>query len=59
MRRPVVITDESGESIGIRAMVMLPMTYDHQVVDGADAGRFMTTVRDRLETADFEADLEL
>ena len=59
VRRPVVITDESGESIGIRAMVMLPMTYDHQVVDGADAGRFMTTVRDRLETADFEADLEL
>ncbi|MDN6405755.1 2-oxo acid dehydrogenase subunit E2, partial [Corynebacterium sp.] len=43
----------------IRSMVYLPLTYDHQVIDGADAGRFLTTVRDRLENVDFTADLEL
>ncbi|WP_426706678.1 2-oxoglutarate dehydrogenase, E2 component, dihydrolipoamide succinyltransferase [Corynebacterium auriscanis] len=59
VRRPVVLSEDGGESIGIRSMVLLPMTYDHQVIDGADAGRFMSTVRDRLENGDFEADLEL
>ena len=58
-KRPVVVTEEGTDAIGIRQMVFLPMTYDHQIVDGADAGRFMTTVRDRLETADFEYDLDL
>ena len=53
------MTEEGTDAIGIRQMVFLPMTYDHQIVDGADAGRFMTTVRDRLETADFEYDLDL
>ena len=42
-----------------KRQVLLPLTYDHQIVDGADAGRFMTTVRDRLETANFEGDLDL
>ena len=59
VRRPVVLSEDGGESIGIRSMVFLPMTYDHQVIDGADAGRFMSTVRDRLENGDFEPDLEL
>ena len=58
-KRPVVVTEEGTDAIGIRQMVFLSMTYDHQIVDGADAGRFMTTVRDRLETADFEYDLDL
>lgn len=58
-KRPVVVTDEGVDSIAIRQMAYLPFTYDHQVVDGADAGRFVTTIKDRLETADFEADLQL
>jgi pyruvate dehydrogenase E2 component (dihydrolipoamide acetyltransferase) len=60
VKRPVVVTDESGsESIGVRSMCYLPMTYDHRLVDGADAGRFLTTVKHRLEEASFEADLGL
>ena len=59
VRRPVVLSEDGGESIAIRSMVYLPMTYDHQVIDGADAGRFLSTVRDRLENGDFEPDLEL
>ena len=58
-KRPVVVTDEGVDSIAIRQMSYLPFTYDHQVVDGADAGRFITTLKDRLETADFESDLDL
>ncbi|BAU96538.1 dihydrolipoamide acetyltransferase [Corynebacterium suranareeae] len=59
VKRPVVITEDGIDSIAIRQMVFLPLTYDHQVVDGADAGRFLTTIKDRLETANFEGDLEL
>ncbi|MFZ2177950.1 MAG: 2-oxoglutarate dehydrogenase, E2 component, dihydrolipoamide succinyltransferase [Rhodococcus sp. (in: high G+C Gram-positive bacteria)] len=60
VKRPVVVTDESGsESIGVRSMCYLPLTYDHRLVDGADAGRFLTTVKQRLEEAAFEADLGL
>ncbi|WP_043649310.1 2-oxoglutarate dehydrogenase, E2 component, dihydrolipoamide succinyltransferase, partial [Nocardia thailandica] len=60
VKRPVVVTDETGgESIGVRSMVYLPLTYDHRLIDGADAGRFLTTIRHRLEEAAFEADLGL
>ncbi|MCK7676968.1 2-oxoglutarate dehydrogenase, E2 component, dihydrolipoamide succinyltransferase [Corynebacterium sp. CCM 9186] len=59
VKRPVVVTDEGVDAIAVRQMVFLPMTYDHQVIDGADAGRFMTTVRDRLEAGNFIEDLEL
>ena len=59
VQRPIVLTEDGAAAIAIRHMVMLPMTYDHQVIDGADAGRFLSTVKDRLEKADFEADLEL
>ena len=59
VKRPVVITEDGIDSIAIRQMVFLPLTYDHQVVDGADAGRFLTTIKDRLETANFEGDLQL
>ena len=58
-KRPVVITEDGQDAIAIRQMCYLPFTYDHQVVDGADAGRFVTTIKDRLETADFESDLGL
>ncbi|WP_407441539.1 2-oxoglutarate dehydrogenase, E2 component, dihydrolipoamide succinyltransferase, partial [Rhodococcus sp. (in: high G+C Gram-positive bacteria)] len=60
VKRPVVVTDETGnESIGVRSMCYLPLTYDHRLIDGADAGRFLTTIKHRLEEAAFEADLGL
>ncbi|MDV8001902.1 2-oxoglutarate dehydrogenase, E2 component, dihydrolipoamide succinyltransferase, partial [Rhodococcus sp. IEGM 1408] len=59
VRRPVVDADADGESIAIRSMGFLPMTYDHRLIDGADAGRFLTTVKDRLQKAEFEGDLGL
>jgi 2-oxoglutarate dehydrogenase E2 component (dihydrolipoamide succinyltransferase) len=59
-KRPVVITDENGDdTIAIRSMMYLALTYDHRLVDGADAGRFLTTVKNRLEEGAFEADLGL
>ena len=60
VKRPVVVTDEDGdETIAIRSMVYLALTYDHRLVDGADAGRFLTTVKHRLQEGAFEADLGL
>ncbi|WP_342320076.1 2-oxoglutarate dehydrogenase, E2 component, dihydrolipoamide succinyltransferase [Corynebacterium mayonis] len=58
-KRPVIVTEDGIDSIAIRQMCYLPFTYDHQLVDGADAGRFITTIKDRIETGDFEADLDL
>ncbi|MDK8586321.1 2-oxoglutarate dehydrogenase, E2 component, dihydrolipoamide succinyltransferase [Corynebacterium kefirresidentii] len=58
-KRPVVVNENGQDAIAIRQMCYLPFTYDHQVVDGADAGRFITTIKDRLQTADFQADLEI
>ncbi|QPK82715.1 2-oxoglutarate dehydrogenase, E2 component, dihydrolipoamide succinyltransferase [Corynebacterium qintianiae] len=58
-KRPVVVTENGVDAIAIRQMTYLPFTYDHQLVDGADAGRFITTVRDRIETGNFEDDLGL
>jgi 2-oxoglutarate dehydrogenase E2 component (dihydrolipoamide succinyltransferase) len=60
VKRPRVVVDENGnESIGVRSVCYLPLTYDHRLVDGADAGRFLTTVKRRLEEGAFEADLGL
>jgi len=60
VKRPVVVTDSlGGDTIAIRSMCYLPLTYDHRLVDGADAGRFLTTIKQRLEQAAFEADLGL
>jgi pyruvate dehydrogenase E2 component (dihydrolipoamide acetyltransferase) len=60
VKRPVVIDDGSGGStIAIRPMVYLALSYDHRVVDGADAARFLTTMKTRLEEGAFEADLGL
>ena len=60
VKRPVVIpTQDGSEAIAVRDMVYLPLTYNHQLVDGADAGRFLQTIKTRLEDANFEADLGL
>jgi 2-oxoglutarate dehydrogenase E2 component (dihydrolipoamide succinyltransferase) len=60
VKRPRVIADEYGnESIGVRSVCYLPLTYDHRLIDGADAGRFLTTIKRRLEEGAFEADLGL
>ncbi|MEI6364101.1 MAG: 2-oxoglutarate dehydrogenase, E2 component, dihydrolipoamide succinyltransferase [Actinomycetes bacterium] len=60
VKRPMVITDEYGsESIAIRSMVYLSLTYDHRLVDGADAARFLVAIKTRLETGDFESELGL
>ncbi len=55
VKRPVVIDDANlGETIAVRYMVYLSLTYDHQLVDGADAGRFLQDVKQRLESGQFE-----
>lgn len=60
VKRPVVITDASGaDVIAVRQMVYLALTYDHRLVDGADAARFLSAVKARLEEGAFEADLGL
>ncbi|WP_434619325.1 2-oxoglutarate dehydrogenase, E2 component, dihydrolipoamide succinyltransferase [Arthrobacter sp. A5] len=60
VKRPVVITGVDGDdTIAIRSMMYLSLTYDHRLVDGADAGRFLQTLRARLEEGSFEADLGL
>ena len=59
VKRPVIVTEDGIDSIAIRQMCYLPFTYDHQLIDGADAGRFVTTIKDRIEEGDFEADLDI
>ena len=60
VKRPVVMEDPAlGEVITVRSMVYLALTYDHRLIDGADAARFLTTVKDRLEEGAFEAELGL
>lgn len=57
-KRPVVVTDAEGnESIAIRSMVYLALSYDHRHIDGADASRYLTDVKARLESGAFEANL--
>ncbi|MFT4298092.1 MAG: 2-oxoglutarate dehydrogenase, E2 component, dihydrolipoamide succinyltransferase, partial [Aeromicrobium sp.] len=58
VKRPVVVTDELGnDSIAVRSVAYLALTYDHRIIDGADAGRFLTAVKQRLEAGSFEAEL--
>jgi 2-oxoglutarate dehydrogenase E2 component (dihydrolipoamide succinyltransferase) len=60
VKRPMVVKgDDGGESIAIRSMVYLGLSYDHRVVDGADAARFLVTLKERLEGGAFESDLGL
>ncbi len=56
-KKPVVVTHNGDDSIAIRQTVFLALSYDHRIVDGADAARFLTMVKDRLEAGDFDADL--
>jgi pyruvate dehydrogenase E2 component (dihydrolipoamide acetyltransferase) len=60
VKRPVVVkAEDGGETIAIRSMVYLALSYDHRIVDGADAARFLVTLKDRLEAGQFESDLGL
>jgi len=60
VKRPMVVKGaDGGETIAIRSMVYLALSYDHRIVDGADAARFLTTLKERLESGNFEADLGL
>ncbi|MGW7210811.1 2-oxo acid dehydrogenase subunit E2, partial [Streptomyces sp. NPDC054837] len=54
VRRPAVVHDGDEEFIGVRELVHLSLSYDHRLVDGADAARYLTTVKKIIETAAFE-----
>ncbi|WP_375400323.1 2-oxoglutarate dehydrogenase, E2 component, dihydrolipoamide succinyltransferase [uncultured Amnibacterium sp.] len=56
-RKPLVVKADGGEAIAIRSTVYLALSYDHRIVDGADAARFLVSVKQRLEAGDFAADL--
>ncbi|GAA4286148.1 2-oxoglutarate dehydrogenase, E2 component, dihydrolipoamide succinyltransferase [Georgenia daeguensis] len=60
VKRPAVVKDAEGnDTIGIRSIIYLSLTYDHRLVDGADAGRFLSTVKARLEEGAFDAEVGL
>jgi len=60
VKRAVVVEDPAlGEVIAVRSMVYLALTYDHRLVDGADAARFLVTIKERLEGGAFATDLGL
>jgi 2-oxoglutarate dehydrogenase E2 component (dihydrolipoamide succinyltransferase) len=52
-----VVNTDLGETIAIRHMMYLALSYDHRLIDGADAARFLTAIKQRLEAGQFEADL--
>jgi len=55
VKRPIVVTDENGSDlIAVRSMAYLALTYDHRLVDGADAARFLSAIKHRLEEASFQ-----
>jgi pyruvate dehydrogenase E2 component (dihydrolipoyllysine-residue acetyltransferase) len=59
IRRPAVVDDpELGEVLAVRHMMYATLTYDHRIIDGADAARFLVKVKEVLEEADFDADLD-
>lgn len=57
VKKPVVVSDAAGDAIAIRSMVYLALSYDHRIVDGADAARFLVSVKNRLEGGDFASKL--
>ena len=60
VKRPMVMKGtDGGETIAVRSMVYLALSYDHRIVDGADASRFLVTLKERLEEGRFESDLGL
>ena len=59
-KRPVVVPDSTGQDvIAIRSMMYLALSYDHRLVDGADAARFLVAIKNRLEEGAFESELGL
>ena len=57
-KRPVVVqTSDGTDTIAIRSMVYLALSYDHRLVDGADASRYLVDVKARLESGNFEPNL--
>ena len=58
-KKPVVVTNDGLDSIAIRSSVYLALSYDHRIIDGADAAGFLTTMKKRLEGGAFEANLGL
>ena len=60
VKRPVVVLDADGaEVIAIRSMCYLSLSYDHRLVDGADASRYLSAVKARLEEGAFESEVGL
>ncbi|SCX49729.1 2-oxoglutarate dehydrogenase E2 component [Klenkia marina] len=60
VKRPVVVQDaDLGEVVAVRSMVYLALSYDHRIVDGADAARFLVTMKERLEAGQFHGELGL
>ncbi|MFD4419908.1 2-oxoglutarate dehydrogenase, E2 component, dihydrolipoamide succinyltransferase [Agromyces sp. NPDC058484] len=57
VKRPVIVSEDGSDAIAIRSMVYLALSYDHRIIDGADAARFLTAVKERLEEGDFESEL--
>ncbi|MBT2500840.1 2-oxo acid dehydrogenase subunit E2, partial [Agromyces sp. ISL-38] len=57
VKRPVIISEDGSDAIAVRSMVYLALSYDHRIIDGADAARFLSAVKARLEEGAFEADL--
>ena len=56
-KRAAVVSTPEGDSIAVRSMVYLALSYDHRLVDGADASRYLVDVKTRLEEANFEPNL--
>ncbi len=57
VKRPVVLTVDGSDVIAVRSMVYLALSYDHRIIDGADAARFLAMIKNRLETGDFQSSL--
>jgi pyruvate dehydrogenase E2 component (dihydrolipoamide acetyltransferase) len=56
-KEPTVVTVDGSDAIAVRSIVYLALSYDHRIVDGADAARFLTAVKNRLEDGDFDGEL--
>jgi 2-oxoglutarate dehydrogenase E2 component (dihydrolipoamide succinyltransferase) len=60
VKRPIVVSDtDGGETIAIRSMCYLSLSYDHRLVDGADAARYLSAVKARIEEGSFESEVGL
>ena len=57
VKRAVVVSQDGADAIAVRSMVYLALSYDHRIIDGADAARFLTAIKERLEEGSFEGDL--